>query len=99
MSKLKRRRRTFTADFKQQAVRLSETSDKSIPQLEQDLGLSRGQLSHWRRIYREEGGAAFEPKPKTDLEREVLRLRRENTQLKEEHAILKKVLSMFSKDV
>lgn len=96
MNKMKRRQ--FSAEFKLHAVRLSELGDKSISQLEKDLGLSNGQLSHWRRKYLEDGEQAFEPAPRNELEREVQGLRRENARLKEEQAILKKVLSMFSQD-
>ncbi len=96
MNKMKHRK--FSAEFKHQAVRLSELGDKSITQLEKELGLNRGQLSHWRRKYLEEGDTAFEPAPRNELEREVRSLRRENARLKEEQAILKKVLSMFSQD-
>lgn len=92
------KRRKFSAEFKQNAVRLSEVDDKSVSQLEQELGLSRGQLSHWRRKYLEEGESAFESAPRNEMEREVQLLRRENARLKEEQAILKKVLTMFSQD-
>lgn len=97
MNKNKRRRK-FTAEFKQNAVRLSQTSDKSIPQIERELGLSRGQLSHWRTKYNQLGEEAFESKVLSDTDRELHRLRRENARLKEEQAILKKVLSMYSQD-
>ena len=92
------KRRKFSAEFKRNAVRLSEIGDKGVSQLEHELGLSRGQLSHWRRLYLEQGVAAFEPAPRSEMEREVQRLRRENARLKEEQAILKKVLTMFSQD-
>lgn len=98
MDKKQNRRRSFSSEFKQQAVRLSEKGDKSIPQIERDLGLSRGQLSHWRRQYAEAGEDAFDGKVRNETEREVLRLRRENARLKEEQEILKKVLNIFSQD-
>lgn len=93
------KRRKFSAEFKENAVRLTQVSDKSIKQLEKELGLSNGQLSHWRRKYFDEGETAFTPEPTSDLEREVQRLRRENARLKEEQEILKKVLGIFSQDV
>ena len=35
----KRERRTFTEEFKQEAVRLTETSGRTIAQVAEDLGL------------------------------------------------------------
>lgn len=90
------KRRTFSATFKREAVRLSEMGDKSVTQLEQELGLSRGQLSHWRRQYLEQGVQAFDPPPRTDAERELATLRAEVVRLREERDILKKVLTLFS---
>ncbi len=94
MKKTKRRR--FSADFKQEAVRLSEISDKGVSQLERELGLSRGQLSHWRRLYARYGTGAFEKQARTPEAQELARLRSEVVRLREERDILKKVLSMFS---
>jgi transposase len=94
MKEMKRRR--FSAEFKRNAVRLSEIGDKPINQLEKELGLSKGQLSHWRRTYLEEGEKAFETRPRSAIEQELQALRRENARLREEQTILKKVLSMFS---
>ena len=99
MDKKANRRRSFSAEFKREAVRLSEKGEKSIPQLERDLGLSRGQLSHWRRQFAEAGEDAFDGKPRNESERELQRLRRENARLKEEQEILKKVFRIFSQDV
>ena len=45
MSKLKR---TFTAEFKRDAIALAERGDRSVAQIERDLGLSAGCLRHWR---------------------------------------------------
>lgn len=90
------KRRAFSATFKLEAVRLSEVGDRSVTQLEQELGLSRGQLSHWRRRYLEQGAQAFEPRPRTDEERELTALRAEVVRLREERDILKKVLTLFS---
>lgn len=90
------KRRTFDASFKREAVRLSEIGDKGVAQLEVELGLSRGQLSHWRRQYLERGAAAFEAPPRSAEARELASLRAEVARLREERAILKKVLAMYS---
>jgi transposase-like protein len=38
-------KRTFTAEFKRDAIALSERGDRSIAQIERDLGLSAGRRS------------------------------------------------------
>ena len=49
----KRERRSFTEDFNQEAVRLTETSGRTIVQVAEDLGLGLSTLTHWKRQYRE----------------------------------------------
>ncbi len=42
-------RKTYTAEFKREAIRLLETSGKSAAQIERDLGIGSGYLSRWIR--------------------------------------------------
>lgn len=41
------RRRTFTAEFKAEAVRLCEFGDRSIAMVAEDLGISESSLRRW----------------------------------------------------
>jgi len=43
----KRKRRSFTAEFKQEAVRLCEVDDRSIAQVAKDLDLTETALRDW----------------------------------------------------
>lgn len=43
----KRKRRTFTAEFKQEAVRLREVGDRRIAQEAKDLDLTETALRDW----------------------------------------------------
>lgn len=96
---IKKKRRTFTREYKLQAVRLSEVSDQGVAALERELGLSKGQLSHWRSQYLAGGEEAFVGRGKrTPQEQELYELRQEVARLKEERDILKKVLAMYSQD-
>jgi len=52
-------RRTYSREFKLEALRLVETSGKSVAQIERDLGIGRGCLCRWRDEFRAEGQAAF----------------------------------------
>jgi transposase len=71
--------RTFTQEFKQEAVRLLETSGKSGMALAKELGISDSVLYRWRKELRANGTEAFPGKGhQTELEEEVRRLRREN---------------------
>jgi transposase len=88
--------RTFTPEFKQEAVRLLETSGKSGIMIAKDLGISDTILYRWRKELRATGGAAFPGKGhQTELEEEVRRLRREVATLRQERDILKKAAAIF----
>ena len=46
---MKKTKRTYTNEFKLEAIRLSETSGKSDSQIERDLGISKGCLYRWKK--------------------------------------------------
>jgi transposase len=93
---MQHRQRSFTPEFKQEAVRLLETSGKSGIQIAKDLGISDTILYRWRQETRAPGGAAFPGKGhQTELEEEVRRLRREVETLRQERDILKKAAAIF----
>ena len=50
---VERERRTFTEEFKQEAVRLAGTSGRTIAQVADDLGIGLSTLTRWKRRYRE----------------------------------------------
>ena len=93
-----KKRRTYTREFKLDAIQLAETSDKSIAEIERDLGLSVGQIHHWRRQLADEGADAFPCKGHLKPQDEIIRqLRRENEILRQERDILKKAISVFAR--
>lgn len=88
--------RTFTPEFKQEAVRLLETSGKSGIVISKELGISDTILYRWRKELRATPGTAFPGKGhQTELEEEVRRLRREVDTLRQERDILKKAAAIF----
>ena len=93
-----RTRRSFTPEFKAEAVRLGKVGDRSIRQLAKDLDLSEGALREW--IYRAEVDAGKgPPEALTSVESEGLtRLRRENKRLQMERDILKAAATFFAKE-
>ena len=91
------KRKTYDREFKINAVRLYEESGKKQRDLEKELGIGAGSISHWRRELLEEKSQAFPGKGNiSEQEKEIARLRRENFILKEERDILKKAISIFS---
>ena len=98
MSEDVKHRRKYDREFKVQAVKLSLESGKSVKEVAEDLGICTGNLTRWRREYREDSENAFPGMGKLKPEDEELRkLRKENADLKEERDILKKALAIFSK--
>ena len=96
-------KRTYTHDFKVEAVRLYESSDKSMSEVERELGITRDLLSKWVQQTRREGGSkasdvqVFPGKGKlTARDEELHRLQREIEVLKQEREILKKAVLIFS---
>ena len=82
-------RRKFTKEFKEQSLELMRTSDKSIAELAEELGVGKDQLYRWRRAQQQDGAQAFRGNGKA-REDEVNELRKENARLKEERDILRK---------
>lgn len=96
MSEYKEKRR-YTREFKMEAVRLYEASEKSMREIEQELGITSYLLSKWVQQFREREAAAFPGKGKLpETEVELQRLRREVEILRQERDILKKAVIIFS---
>lgn len=91
------RRRKYTAEFKREAVALYENSDRTMAEVEQELGMSNGLLKQWLRRAREDGADAFSGNGRLKPQDEELRqLRKENEILRQERDILKKAIAIFS---
>ena len=94
---MKKSRRTYTREFKLEALRLLETSDKSAAQIERDLGISAGCLYRWKRELAADGKDAFPGQGRLTPDQERVRqLERENELLRQERDILKKAVVIFS---
>jgi transposase len=99
-----RRRRSFTDDYKRQAVDLVASSGRSIGSVAKELGLRDSVLRRWV----EQRGARQEPTaasrrpttqatlPSADHAAEIARLQRENERLRMERDILKKSIAIFA---
>ena len=93
-----RKRRSFNAEFKAEAVRLCRVGDRSIKQVAKDLDLTETALREWVKRADVDVGKG-PPGALTTAEREELtRLRRENKRLQMEREILKKAAAFFAKE-
>ena len=93
-----KKRKTYTPEFKREAVRLAKTSGKSQVQIESDLGIGAGCLSRWKREMEEASTEAFPGRgnrASSEQER-IQELEWENEILRQERDILKKAVAIFS---
>ncbi len=54
-----KQQKTYTKEFKQEAVRLVENSGKSMSQVARDLGVADSTLYHWCQQLSQQGEQAF----------------------------------------
>jgi transposase len=92
-----RKRTTYTAEFKLQAVKLITDQKLSVAEVARRLDVGENLLRTWRAAFEERGDAAFpghgSPTPADD---ELRRLRAENARLKAERDLLKKAAAYFA---
>lgn len=89
--------RAYEKAFKIEAVRLVQTSGKSISQVAKDLGISDSNLSRWCREQEGRGEQAFVSSGhQTAQEKELRRLKRERDLVRQERNILKRAVAIFS---
>ncbi|MGQ5844836.1 transposase [Serratia sp. IR-2025] len=94
-----RSRRTFTDEFKREAVRLVGLPGNTVSQVARDLGLEPSVLRRWIAQIREGNWESTAGKPlKSAQQLEIEQLRRELAKVKTERDILKKAVGYFAKD-
>lgn len=84
-------RRTYSREFKVEAVRLVTEQDMSRKQVARDLGIDAGTLRDWIHQFTDDPDKAF-PGKGNPRDEEVHRLRRELEQVRMERDILKKAI-------
>jgi transposase len=95
---MKTKRRLYTAEFREEALRLLERSGKGVSAIEQELGITHGLLYKWQARYGRQVSSGANGALKasvSELEAEIRRLKRENAILLEEREILKKAVKLF----
>lgn len=98
-------RRSYTQQFKDEAVRLVLQEGLSVPEAAGRVEMSDKSLANWVRLARRAkplsamvAGAQGKSAPVSDLEMEVSKLRAEVARLKMEKEILKKATAFFVKE-
>jgi transposase len=82
-----------------EAVQLVKGSGKPMSQIARELGISDSALSKWCKQFANQGEKAFPGSGhQTAQEEELRRLRRELEVTRQERDILKKVVSIFSRE-
>jgi transposase len=94
---MQKKRRTFTREFKMEAVRLVRESGRSVGEIARDLGVWETVLRRWLKQAEIDEGRGPEGALTTEEREELRKLRRENKQLLMEREILKKATAFFAK--
>ena len=94
-----KKKKTYSEQFKRDAIHLQETSRKSVGAIEKQLGLSHNLLRQWKKRYQvNEERNELERSEVEQLKVELRQARRELLIAQQERDILKKTISIFSKD-
>jgi transposase len=88
----------FTPEFREEAVRLAQTSGRSRREVAADLGIGRSTLRNWIDRRRERQMEQPPEGRQEDMAAELKRLRRENEVLRQERDILKRATAFFAKE-
>ena len=102
MTSKRRPYKTYPKEFKLEAVRMMETSDRPASEIASELGIRRNLLYKWKEQIERKGEAGLKNKrgrPPNSEQGEVATLRQENDRLREEVEILKKAAAYFAREL
>jgi len=94
----KRKRRSFTPEYKAEVVKLARTSGRSPGQIARELDLTETAVRAWVKQAEVDAGGGSSGALTTSEREELAMLRRENKTLKMEREILKKATAFFAKE-
>lgn len=92
------RGKQYTLEFKKEAVKLVIEQGYTIKEAAERLGVNPKNLSRWKQEYLKLGTSKPVAKALTQEQEELIRLKKEITQLKLEREILKKAAAFFAKE-
>jgi transposase len=90
----------YTREFRQEAVKLVAEDKISCREAAQRLSLAPSTLAYWVKACKEGklGDIGKAQKPLTEVEMELARVKKENSELKMERDILKKAAAYFARE-
>ncbi len=93
--------KTYTKEFKLEALRLMDESDRPASEIAMRLGIRRNQLYKWKEQMTKKGDVASARKgrPKKEDQTELATVKQELKRVKEENEILKKAAVFFAKQL
>ena len=94
----KKPRKTYTREFKIEAVRMTTQGGMKVAQAARDLGINENTLHIWRRQFREWGAGPNAGKEALSQAEEIQRLRKELARVREERDFLKKAAVWLAKE-
>ncbi len=95
----KKKRKTYTREFKTEAVRLITEKGYSIAEVSRNLGVEYSVLRRWKKQLADDPQYAFPGKGRLKApDDELRRLQRKLDRVTEERDILKKALAYFAED-
>ena len=95
----KKKRRTFSREFKLEAIGLITKKGYSIAEASRNLGIEYSVLRRWKNQIADDQQNAFPGKGRLKApDEELRRIKRELDRVKEERDILKKALAYFAED-
>ncbi len=97
-----KKRRSFSREFKVEAVKLVTEQGQSVAEAARSLGIGENQLRSWKQALANEGEDGQPAFPghgnRPALEDEIHRLKAENRRLLMERDILKKATALFARE-
>ena len=95
------KRRSYNADFKRNAVALSQEPGRKTIDVEASLGIPGGSICHWKQQLRKNGSLSFPGhgiEALTPEQKKIRGLEKELKRTQTERDILKKATAYFSMD-
>lgn len=87
-------RRRYSKDFQQDVINMLKTGNKNVPELSRELGIAEQVIYRWNK---KQNGNTPQDEKLSDKEKELRELRSKLADVTEERDILKKAVSIFSK--
>ncbi len=95
--KLPRAKKSFSSEFKDEAVKMVIETSRPIARVAKELGINDGTLGNWVNAYRRDHAGEEPPLSVSDRAR-LREVERENRELKMENDFLKKAAAYFASE-